>query len=193
MNFTENNNNINKVSDTGYWLFATESKEHYYDPKLCNAIIQLLLKNKVESIYDFGCGHGKYTNEIVKAVPFTTGFDGNPHTNLLPNCVVQDLTIPFQKEKVDSIMCLEVAEHIPKELEGVLLSNIHDNLKSNGLLVISWAVEGQGGLGHVNCRNNDYVKNTLNGYTFLEEESEVLRKESGINWFKGTLMVFRKK
>jgi tryptophanyl-tRNA synthetase len=189
MNFTESS----KVSNTGYWLFHTESKEHYYDHKLCHAIIDLLTINNIKSLYDFGCGHGKYTNEISKVVPFTTGFDGNPHTNLLPNCVVQDLSVPFNKELVDSIICLEVAEHIPKEFEGVLLCNITNNLKSNGLLILSWAVEGQGGLGHVNCRNNDYVKGILKEYSFLEEESEVLRKECGVNWFRGTLMVFRKK
>lgn len=189
MNFTENN----KISETGYWLFATESKEHYYDIKLCNAIIELLLLNNIKSVYDFGCGHGKYTQELSKVVPSITGFDGNPHTNLLPNCMVQDLSVAFKKEKVDSIICLEVAEHIPKEFEGVLLSNITNNLNDSGLLILSWAVEGQGGLGHVNCRNNDYVKNILSEYTFLEEESEKLRKECGVNWFRGTLMVFRKK
>lgn len=189
MNFTESS----KVSETGYWLFHTESKEHCYDHRLCNAIIDLLRINNINSVYDFGCGHGKYTNEISKVVPFTTGFDGNPHTSLLPNCVVQDLSVLFQLEKVDSVLCLEVAEHIPQELEGVLLSNINNNLKSNGLLIISWAVEGQGGLGHVNCRNNDYVKGILKEYSFLEDESEVLRNESGISWFRKTLMVFRKK
>ena len=190
MNFTEKN----KISESGYWLFGTDSREHYYDPKLCNSIIDLLRINSIKSVYDFGCGHGNYTNEIGKVIPSITGFDGNPHTSLLPNCVVQDLSVLFQIDKADCIICLEVAEHIPQEFEGILLSNISNNLNESGILIISWAVEGQGGLGHVNCRNNDYVLNILsNDYTFLENESEKLRNESGLIWFKGTLMVFRKK
>jgi len=50
---------------------------------------------------------------------------------------------------------LEVAEHIPKHLEERFTQTVHRHVKIGGYLMLSWAVEGQGGLGHVNCRNNE--------------------------------------
>jgi hypothetical protein len=59
---------------------------------------------------------------------------------------------------------------------------------------MSWALEGQGGLGHFNERNNEYIKEKVIalGYTNDLEAENRLREASSLWWFKNTLMVFRK-
>ena len=97
-------------------------------------------------------------------------------------------------EPVDFLLCLEVCEHVPKEYEQNLIHNIDKHISENGLLVLSWAIPGQGGLGHVNCQTNDYCIKLFNnlGYTYLQNDSNYLRKYASVHWFKNTIMVFKK-
>ena len=185
------------ISSTGFWNVegAKFDHEHYYDESLSNSICSFALGLGIKKLYDFGCGSGKYVDAFCRHGIDATGFDGNPITSTIPYCKVQDLTsLSFQHEPVDFIMCLEVGEHIPKEFEYALLSNIDKHLNPNGTLVLSWAVVGQGGFGHVNCQNNDYVIQTMQsrGYSVNTIMSDILRKSSTLPWFKNTIMVFKK-
>ena len=74
------------------------------------------------------------------------------------------------------------------------MSNINKHLSPGGTLVLSWAVVGQGGFGHVNCQNNDYVIRLFEGmgYTYDQENSANLRKVSSLPWFPNTVLVFKK-
>jgi SAM-dependent methyltransferase len=194
------NNNIIKndiISDTGFWNIegAQFDNSHYYDESLSNSICSFVLGLGVKKLYDFGCGKGKYVDAFRTNGIDATGFDGNPITSSIPYCKVQDLTSPnFQFEPVDFIMCLEVGEHVPKEFESALLSNIDKHLNPNGTLVLSWAIVGQPGFGHVNCQNNDYVIRTVEslGYSINTEAIELLRNSSTLSWFKDTILVFNK-
>ena len=90
-------------------------------------------------------------------------------------------------------MSLEVGEHIPAEFEDVFISNITKHVKKT--LIISWAVEGQGGDGHVNCKNNDYIIAQIEerGFKYNKKASTELRKAAtNASWFSYTLMVFNK-
>jgi len=184
------------ISDTGYWLFDPRgSDQHCFDNKVAKAIVLLATERRPSLIYDFGCGDGKYTAAFVAAGFTARGFDGNPQTALVANCEVQDLTTDsWQLPPVDFLLSLEVAEHIPSHLESKFVNNLDKHVQVGGLLIISWAVEGQGGLGHVNCRNNDYVISMFEGmrYTYLNAESDVIRAEAELPWFRNTIMVFQK-
>ena len=179
------------ISNTGFWNIdgAQFEYEHCYDESLSNSICSFATGLGTKKLYDFGCGPGKYVDAFRRHGIDATGFDG------IPYCKVQDLTSSdFQHEPVDFILCLEVGEHVPKEFESVLLSNIDKHLNPNGTLVLSWAVVGQGGFGHVNCQNNDYVIQTMEsrGYSVNTTTSYLLRKSSTLPWFKDTIMVFNK-
>jgi len=65
-------------------------------------------------------------------------------------------------KKYDFAICFEVAEHIPKQFETTYLNNLIKHCKKG--IVISWAIVGQKGIGHVNCQNNDYVKENNSYY-----------------------------
>ena len=91
------------------------------------------------------------------------------------------------------MLSLEVGEHIPAEFEDQFIDNITKHVKKT--LIISWAIEGQGGSGHVNCRNNDYIigQVTERGFKYNEKASNELRKAAtNAFWFSYTLLVFDK-
>jgi hypothetical protein len=60
-------------------------------------------------------------------------------------------------------------------------------------LILSWALPGQGGCGHLNEQPNEYVIEQMleKGFAFDEGESLKLRATVRWWWFENTLMVFR--
>jgi hypothetical protein len=61
---------------------------------------------------------------------------------------------------------------------------------------MSWAVPGQAGIGHINCRSNEWVIEQMakRGYRFNEERTASLReavKNCHCSWFRNTLMYFK--
>ena len=187
------------ISATGFWTFEGKryEAEHVYDVNLSNALVAYAKRIGATKTYDFGCGPGKYVANFRNNGIDAIGFDGNPLTSNIPNCYVQDLTADFQLEPVNFLLCLEVCEHVPKQFENQLLKTIDRHVNPGGSLVLSWAVVGQPGTGHVNCQNNDYVINKFEsmGYAFDKDESMSLRSYVSDNapWFRNTTLVFKKR
>ena len=79
-----------------------------------------------------------------------------------------------------------------KEYEHVFIDNICNNCIYG--MVISWAIKDQGGKGHFNEQNNDYIIDKIEskGFSYDIKSSEILRNASSLWWFKKTIMVFRK-
>jgi SAM-dependent methyltransferase len=186
------------ISQTGFWTFEGQrfEQEHVHDPKLSDALVAIAKRHNVKKSYDFGCGPGNYVKNFRKNGIEASGYDGNPVTSKIQWCSVQDLTSEFQLEPVDFLLCLEVCEHVPKQYEEALLRTINRHVNPGGILILSWAVVGQGGLGHVNCQNNDYVIQlfTRMGYVYNQEYSQFLRNNVSNNayWFRNTILVFNK-
>jgi cyclopropane fatty-acyl-phospholipid synthase-like methyltransferase len=187
-----------KVNDNGYWENMTINDikaEHAFDSKLCSSIKEFFINENAKTLVDLGCGLGNYTKELNNEVTQCDGFDGNPNTPELTNniCKVLDLSIPQTfNAPYDWVMSLEVGEHIPKIHEQTFINNICGAAK-NGILM-SWAVKGQGGKGHFNEQNNDYIIDLLqkNGFQYDLNVSRHLRNNCTLWWFKKTMMVFRK-
>lgn len=184
-----------KINDLGYWE-TTDATGHIHDRSLANALTQYLLDNGIKTVVDFGCGMGDYAKAFKANNLTVEAFDGNPNTETLTDGIgrVLDLSKPFYlKKKFDAVLSLEVGEHIPAEFEDVFISNITKHAKNT--LIISWAIEGQGGSGHVNCKNNDYIirQITERGFKYNEKASNNLRKAAtNASWFSYTLLVFDK-
>ncbi|MEN9344204.1 MAG: Aureococcus anophagefferens virus [Chlamydiota bacterium] len=179
------------VSSHGYFI---GDSEHVTDWKLADAIVDFLRKEKAETLVDFGCGDGDYVNHFIKNGIYAVGYDGNPVTEDASGgtCFVLDLSSPVDVQKhYDWVMSLEVGEHLPKQYETIFIENLVRHVK-NGL-ILSWAVKGQGGTGHFNEQNNDYIKHifaNMGWYNDLEAENH-LRELAAVHWFKNTVMVFR--
>jgi hypothetical protein len=184
-----------QINELGFWE-TTDGTGHIHDRSLANALTQYFLDNEIKTVVDFGCGMGDYAREFKASNLTVEAFDGNPNTEALTEGIgsVLDLSKPFYlKKKFDAVLSLEVGEHIPAEFEDAFISNITKHVKNK--LIISWAVEGQGGSGHVNCKNNDYIIRQIEdrGFKYNEEASNELRKAAtNASWFSYTLMVFDK-
>jgi hypothetical protein len=160
---------------------------------VCHTFNIFKLEN-AQSIIDLGAGKGEYTESMRLGGLFSNCYDGNPYTQQLSQgkCGMIDLSVEMKLMPPDWALCLEVGEHVPKEYEDILMENI-SNVTTKGI-ILSWALEGQGGLGHVNERSNDYIREkfiSLGYYNDVQTEND-LRDASFLPWFKNTIMVFRK-
>lgn len=182
-------------NETGCWLIEDpETKEHAYDEALAFGIYSYLAGMGCANAVDLGCGLGKYVEFLNESGIPTVGYDGNPHTASLTGgrCEVLDLAKPIEIGNFDWVISLEVGEHIPQEFEQTFIDNVVRCARHGA--IISWGVEGQGGYGHVNCRNNDYIKAEFlkRGFVPQEDVESALREFSKLDWFKDTIMVFRR-
>jgi SAM-dependent methyltransferase len=168
---------------------------HCFDRPLCETIIKVLQSNKIIECLDIGCGLATYTKALRLSGIDCVGFDIAPNTlqNTQGRGFYADLrdTLPQALGK-DCVMCLEVGEHIEKKFETTVFDNLQRLTKR--LLILSWAVPGQVGEGHVNCQTNAYVIDKIEkrGFAHWQDASAVLRQVASWPHFKNTIMVFRK-
>jgi FkbM family methyltransferase len=181
------------IKETGSWDIKNMN-EHAFDPILASYIVDIIKDLKINNSIDFGCGPGDYVKYLKENGIISKGYDGNKNTPILSNglCEVQDLTEDFFVNTSDLIICLEVGEHVPEKYEDKLIENITKHVGS--YLIISWGIPEQGGYGHVNCKPNDYIieKIESKGLKYMEDYSNLLRKNSSMDWFKNTLMMFKR-
>ena len=181
------------INEKGYWE-TDSSFGHVYDNRLAMAIGEFLKKQNVKNLVDFGCGMGDYVKLFHSMGINCDAFDGNPNTEMLTNGLgkVLDFSSQFDlSKKYDCVLSLEVGEHIPKEYEKIFLDNI--TIHARNMIILSWAIVGQGGTGHVNCQNNEYIIEKMRERNFFYDKftSELLRTQySSASWFEKTIMVF---
>ena len=117
--------------------------------------------------------------------------DGTPYVTWC------DLTGEISFPPADWVMSIEVAEHIPPQMEATFLRQIVSHARKG--VLISWAFEGQRGHHHVNGKNSDAVIAVFKaaGWGFDEEATAKLRgvvdggAAAPTPWLKNTIYVFR--
>lgn len=184
------------INEHGYYLGTDHSDQYYFDESLADALIQFFKKENAQSVVDFGCGNGDYVKALQNQHIYCEGYDGNPDTFNISRGVahVADLSQPFDLNKrFDWVLSLEVGEHLPKKYERIFIGNL--DLHNKKGIILSWAIKGQGGVGHFNEQNNDYIKSVMAQYGYVNDIAAELhlRQCASIRWFKNTIMVFRKK
>jgi hypothetical protein len=204
------------ISETGIWSEEEAVPINYpHSELLCIRLYKVF--SNLSWLYDFGCGDGYYLRNLWKmGFRKILGIDGliTPF-HREDYFLRQDLSQPysvningeillraiFGAEGGDlknvylnpgQVLSLEVGEHIPQQYEQIFIDNLCHNCNSR--MVISWAIEGQGGIGHVNCRNNSYVINEIEkrGFEFNIDLTSYIRRdiEIGVSYFRNSLMVF---
>lgn len=178
------------MNNRGIWTTKEETDTHQFDRSLANAIVIVCHNQDIKSVVDIGCGDGSYTKHFIDNEIDSWGYDGSP---LTPDfCYIKDFSKPQNIGKYGLVLSLEVGEHIPEDYEQIFLDNLVD--ASIGLIILSWAVEGQGGTGHVNNHNNSYIikEMALRGYDFDKATTDYLRGASTLPWFRDTILVFER-
>lgn len=182
------------INPSGTWN-NKNTNEHLFDSTLAYCILNFLQDNKISNCVDLGCGDGSYTKYFNENGIATEGYDGNPFTKEMTNglCNILDLSTPCDLDKkYQCVMSLEVGEHIPKCYEEIFINNIVSH--ADNLIILSWAVPGQGGHGHVNCADNSYIKDIFKNHGFTNRPyiDNILRQAATQTWFHNTIMVFQK-
>lgn len=184
------------INPHGIWE-SRDAEGHVHDASLADALVAFLKDEAVSTACDFGCGMATYAKLFASHGVQTEAYDGNPNTPLLTNnfASVQDLSVPFDLGKqFECVMSLEVGEHIPKWGEETFFNNLV--VHAQNLIILSWALVGQNGDGHVNCQDNPYILDQMGarGFQIDMVSSERLRDSATTApWFRKTIMVFRKR
>ena len=180
--------------DSGIWSEEEAKQQHRFSQTLSDSIASILPIE--QPISDLGCGLGDYASSLVGDGYSVKAYDGTENLNLIGSVFPIhhiDLTEWFSFEERSNILCLEVGEHIPPQYESRFLDCLIRNALNK--IVLSWAVPGQGGNGHVNERDNEYIISELEkrGAKYNREQSSSIREameSDDLWWFKNTIMVF---
>jgi len=145
-------------------------------------------------VLDIGCGPGIYVKALREAGVDADGVDLDPRC---PYQVMDVFSADFAQKyagKYDLAMCIEVAEHLPKNRADELVKQITSVAPT---VLFSAAVPGQGGHGHINCQPKSYwvERFALLNYVVDAEETERLVSfmASGyhMGWFRNNAVVFK--
>lgn len=188
---------MTEISKTGYWASETAHIHHVHSKPLAEWISAFLFVDRNKPVYDLGCGLGEYLHYLDSTgYERLVGFEGKiPEKAVFNNILEHDLCSPiFAPLPKGNVICLEVGEHIPAKYTEIFLDNI-DKLCSD-YLILSWAVRGQEGFGHVNCFDNNEVIDMFikRGYELQYKASVDARHiiDDTTPWFKNTILIFKK-
>lgn len=179
------------------WSLDDARAIYFHSPGLATALGNLLPIDT--PVLDLGCSRGSYLAYLAGLGYRCCGVEGTRGISEIAEfapIVEADLSQPLALDwPRSSVICLEVGEHLAPESEGQLLENIDRYCES--WLILSWAIPGQPGHGHNNCRPNTYIYDqvTRRGFDFQPRDTFVLRDaaDDQTPWFKNTLFVFRRR
>lgn len=180
--------------ETGIWSLETAKRKHKTDYVLAAAIV--MYYDIPEYAADIGCGAGhycRYFNFHGWQIVGYEGTEGVISLGVFRNIIQMDLSQPQTLlRSYPFVLCLEVGEHIPQKHEQTFLDNLSHFVGRD--LVMSWAIPGQRGTGHINCQSNEYIIEQMKkrGMKFNKKMTKRLRYYTMMKYFRNTLMVFRR-
>lgn len=182
-----------QLQSKGIWSQWTADKYHQSSPKLASWLASHFDLKK--PVIDFGCGNAFYCHELASVGFQCLGVEGYALNNFLhDNILIADLTVPLHISSSASVICLEVLEHLDKKYESILLNTLQRHCDKQ--LVLSWALTGQPGIGHVNCVDQSYAIEQVEkrGFILLKDKTEEARMsvDKNTDWFERTLLVFER-
>lgn len=151
---------------------------------IADELLQIVKDKGLNSVADYGAGNGIYSWYIHNRSDASVKcFDGNEVIEKVSKglCQRMDLgSLQNETSKSDLVFSLEVGEHIPATSEGNFLQNLRDG--AGKYLILSWAIPGQHGNGHVNCQTNEDITRKVEqlGMSADRELTEKLRKRASV-------------
>jgi len=147
------------------------------------------------SLLDIGCGPGHFVDSFRSEGIDAKGIDVDDRVigkEYLKYCSLFDIT----DENADVVVCMEVAEHIDKEHELLVVEKVVSTVGNT--LIWTAAQIGQGGIGHINCKNKEewaiLIENSGLKRNLLKEKSmkDEMRQGYHMGWFINNLLYFEK-
>lgn len=182
----------------GNFAMRTLNDKWHLDHGLVGSLIRLWPPNKgarrgvPTTVVDFGAGAGHYCRFLNQTGHISClAFDGSSAAPEYTDGVVQTMLLdqPIDLGRsFDWVMCIEVAEHIPREYEATFLDNLRRHAREG--LIISWSEHGGGGV-HPNARPWGEVLELLSAAHFRHDEAATADIRTRISWLRGAVHVFR--
>lgn len=156
------------------------------------------------SVIEFGCGNGELTRALSNRGIFVTALDGYSNPDFFGATGIQFKNVDLNKPeavisllgtaKFDLAICMEVAEHLTPNVSFDLIKSL---TTVSDVVVFSAAVPGQGGDGHVNCRNRtEWHEFFLSqGFVIADTIRERIRNNTQVGlWYRlNTIDYYKKK
>jgi glycosyltransferase involved in cell wall biosynthesis len=147
------------------------------------------------SLLDIGCGPGHFVDSFRDQGIDAKGMDIDDRVHGKEHLKYQSL-LDITDENAEVVVCMEVAEHIEPALEDQVVAKVVSAV--NKTLIWTAAAIGQGGIGHVNCKNKEdwSEKITKAGLVrnFQREKQLIddMRNGYHMGWFTNNLLYFEK-
>jgi 2-polyprenyl-3-methyl-5-hydroxy-6-metoxy-1,4-benzoquinol methylase len=189
-------NGSKRFTETGGWCLTDDQirKRKEKIPKkigLANYLADFL---DGKTAADVGAGLGFYKEIITKRgkARYVVAFDGAINVFTVSHGLVQYRNFARHQNigTYDWVYSLEVAEHIAPEYEAVYLQNLARAALEG--IVITWAIPGQKGDGHVNCREPEYVVTKFLELGFYQDEKELRTMAVAAGEYAKNIHVFRR-
>ena len=177
------------------------------DVPFARSIIRYILEENTRtngtlpvSVIDIGAGIGQYGSFFHKMTSIIAwkGYDGAGNVESFTQGKVKWIDVTDSDlDTIDSIadwvISLEVGEHIPANKTKDFLNLLHRHNKKG--ILLSWAIKGQSGHGHINEKNNDEVVNLLAAMGYYQNVWTKIfttesRKAAQHWWFQNSFLVF---
>ena len=119
-------------------------------------------------LVDLGAGTGVYVEAARGHGWQAQGYDitlQQTRPDLVERQSLLDVTDPGR-----TVLCIEVAEHLPESAAWGVIDSVWRNCLPGGLVIWSAAQPGQAGVGHVNCQPPGYWRERAIIKGFIERE-----------------------
>lgn len=170
---------------------ALEHEETPFAKRLAYWIKEVI--NPID-VLDIGCGPGMHVRELNVLGVEANGIDSDERVIGKPN--LSQISIFDNKRKADTVICLEVAEHIDKKYENEVAAAVAEATET--FLIWTAAAPGQGGVGHINCQPTWHwekllIQNGLVRNSLLEKSLKLYIKEGyHMGWFANNLLLMER-
>lgn len=150
------------------------------------------------TVVDFGCADGLYIKPFNDKGCYVLGIDSAPvlvSMKKVDNIILSDLRMPYKAGKFDLALCLEVLEHIEERYTDNVIQNLVD---ASDLLLVSAAVPGQEGEGHVNLQHKKYWIDKFDKHGYILDNGETkelvdyMKEGYHLGWFVENAMILRR-
>ena len=150
---------------------------------------------KPSTLLDIGCGPGHFVNSFRSEGIDARGLDIDDRVHGKAYLEYKSL-FDIETESADVVVCMEVAEHIEQDREEEVVAKVAQTVKDT--LIWTAAAIGQGGIGHINCKDKQQWADLLTKAGLRrnhEREGQLIldmRKGYHMGWFTQNLLYFER-
>ena len=159
--------------------------------------LALWIKTELDpkSVLDIGCGPGIYVDSLRDRDVDAQGIDIDDRVHGKQHLKYQSL-FDITDELAETVICMEVAEHIDSAQEDLVVKKIVGTVGST--LIWTAAAVGQGGIGHVNCKDKEVWADKITAAGLVrnhQKEAELIEYANRgyrMGWFVNNLLYFER-